>query len=63
MPENVIASWWETNHTSDIPVARLSDDGGGTFYPLLMLGANGTLSSGEAEEIAVVVVDDDEGKG
>jgi hypothetical protein len=49
--ENVIISWWETNQTSDIPVARVSNDAGATFGPLLMLGANGTLGSGEAEEV------------
>lgn len=59
--DNVIVSWWETNQTSDIPVARISTDGGGTFGPLLMLAGNGTLSSEEAEEIAVVV--DEEGEG
>jgi hypothetical protein len=52
--DNVIVSWWETNQTSDIPVARVSNDAGETFGPLLMLGANGTLGSGEAEEIALV---------
>jgi hypothetical protein len=51
--DNVAVSWWETNQTSDIPVARVSNDGGETFGPLLMLGANGTLGSGEAEEIGV----------
>ncbi len=59
--ENITVTWWETNQTSDIPVARVSNDGGGTFGPLLMLAANGTLSSGEVEEIAVVV--DEEGEG
>src|ERR671923_1971691 len=28
---NVVVTWWETNQTSDIPVARISDDGGETF--------------------------------
>jgi hypothetical protein len=49
--DNVVVSWWETNQTSDIPVARVSNDGGQTFGPLLMLAANGTLGSGEAEEV------------
>ena len=49
--ENVVVSWWETNQTSDIPVARVSNDGGQTFGPLLMLAANGTLGSGEVEEV------------
>jgi hypothetical protein len=45
--ENVIVSWWETNQTSNIPVARISTDGGETFGPMLMLAANGTLTSTE----------------
>ncbi len=50
--DTVVVSWWETNQTSDIPVARVSNDAGETFGPLVMLAANGTLGSGEAEEIA-----------
>ena len=49
--ENVVVSWWETNQTSDTPVARVSNDAGQTFGPLLTLSANGTLGSGEAEEV------------
>jgi hypothetical protein len=52
--DNVVVSWWETNQTSDIPVARVSNDAGETFGPLMMLGANGTLGSGEAEEVSLV---------
>jgi len=48
--ENVIVSWWETNQTSDIPVARISTDAGETFGPLMMLAANGTISSSGTEE-------------
>jgi hypothetical protein len=44
---NVLVSWWETNQTSDIPVARVSNDNGATFGPMLMLATNGTI--GEAE--------------
>jgi hypothetical protein len=44
---NVIVSWWETNQTSDTPVARISTDGGETFSAMLMLGTNGTLTSTE----------------
>jgi hypothetical protein len=51
--DNVVVSWWETNQTSDTPVARVSNDGGETFGPMMMLAANGTLGSGEAEEIAI----------
>jgi hypothetical protein len=49
--DNVLVSWWETNKTSDVPVARISNDAGQTFGPLLALGANGTIGSGEAEEV------------
>jgi len=47
--DTVVVSWWETNQTSDIPVAIVSNDAGATFGPLLMLGMNGTLGGGEAE--------------
>jgi hypothetical protein len=43
--ETVVVSWWETNQTSDIPVARVSNDAGETFGPLMMLGMNGTIST------------------
>jgi hypothetical protein len=46
--DNVIVSWWETNQTGiDTAVARISTDGGETFGPVLMLGANGTISATE----------------
>jgi hypothetical protein len=44
---DVVVSWWETNQTSDTPVARISTDAGATFGPLLRLATNGTLSSTE----------------
>jgi plastocyanin len=44
---DVIVSWWETNQTSDTPVARISTDGGETFGPMLRLASNGTISSTE----------------
>jgi hypothetical protein len=47
--ETVVVSWWETNQTSDIPVARISTDAGETFGPMLRLGANGTISATEEE--------------
>ena len=59
--DNIIVSWWEMNQTIDIPVARVSNDGGETFGPLMMLAANGTLGSGEAEEITIV--EEEEGGG
>ncbi len=45
----VVVSWWETNQTSDIPVARVSNDAGETFGPLIMLGTNGTITTAEEE--------------
>lgn len=47
---DVIVTWWETNQTSDVPVARISTDDGATFGPTLMLGMNGTISETEEEE-------------
>jgi hypothetical protein len=47
--DTVVVSWWETNQTSDIPVARISTDAGETFGPMLRLGANGTIGSGTEE--------------
>jgi hypothetical protein len=47
--DTVVVSWWETNQTSDVPVARMSTDGGETFGAMLMLAANGTLASSEVE--------------
>jgi hypothetical protein len=48
--ENVVVSWWETNQTgSDVSVARVSNDGGETFGPMIMLATNGTIS-GSTEE-------------
>jgi hypothetical protein len=49
---NVIVTWWERNQTSDTPVARMSIDGGETFGAMLMLDANGTLSSTDEETAA-----------
>jgi hypothetical protein len=45
--ENVIVTWWETNQTSDTPVARISTDAGETFGPMLRLATNGTISGTE----------------
>jgi hypothetical protein len=61
---NVYVTWWELNenvhpHTNE-SVLRVSTDAGQTFGPLMMLAANGTLGSGEAEEIGVV---EEEGGG
>jgi hypothetical protein len=43
--ETVVVTWWETSQTSDTLRARVSNDGGQTFGPLLMLGTNGTIGS------------------
>jgi hypothetical protein len=48
--ETVVVSWWETNQTSDIPVARISTDAGETFGELIMLGTNGTIGVTEEED-------------
>ena len=45
--DTVVVSWWETNQTSDTPVARVSNDGGETFGPMLRLATNGTIASTE----------------
>jgi hypothetical protein len=48
--DNVIVSWWETNQTgSDTPVAKISNDAGETFGPMIMLATNGTISTTEEE--------------
>jgi hypothetical protein len=47
--DNVIVSWWERNQTSNIPVARVSNDAGATFGPMLRLATNGTIGSTEEE--------------
>ncbi len=56
--DNVVVSWWETNQTSDIPVARISNDGGATFGPIIMLAANGT-----ATDIDEEATEEGEGEG
>ena len=48
--DNVYVSWWERNETSDTPVARVSNDNGATFGPILMLATNGTIGEGEGGE-------------
>jgi len=47
--DTVVVSWWETNQTSDTPVARVSNDAGETFGPMLRLATNGTISATEEE--------------
>ena len=48
---SVVVTWWETNETDDTPVMRVSNDNGETFGPLLELGVNGTIGTGEAKPI------------
>jgi hypothetical protein len=50
--DTVVVSWWETNQTSDTPVARVSTDAGETFGPVLRLATNGTISATEEEGAA-----------
>jgi hypothetical protein len=45
---DVVVTWWETNQTSDTPVARIRNDGGATFSALLRLASNSSISSTEA---------------
>jgi hypothetical protein len=60
--ETVVVSWWETNQTSDIPVARISTDAGETFGPMLRLATNGTISGTEEEGAAVAAEGGGEGE-
>lgn len=41
----VTVTWWETNETSEEPLARTSTDNGKTFGPAMNLATNGTISS------------------
>jgi hypothetical protein len=44
--DRVFITWWErANATSNEPIARISNDNGKTFGPVLKLSANGTISS------------------
>jgi hypothetical protein len=61
--DTVVVSWWETNQTSDVSVARVSTDAGETFGPLLMLGANGTIGVTEEEEEGETVEEEAVGGG
>jgi hypothetical protein len=42
--ENVAVLWWQTNATSEEPVARISADKGQTFESVANLAANGTIN-------------------
>jgi hypothetical protein len=41
---NVIVTWWQTNATSNDPVARVSTNNGQTFTSVFNLASNGTIS-------------------
>ena len=49
--KNVIVTWWETNETNEVSVAKVSNDFGKTFGPLLELGTNGIIGTGEVKPI------------
>jgi hypothetical protein len=59
--DTVVVSWWETNQTSDVPVARISTDAGETFGPMIMLGMDGPVS-GVEEEAAATAEEGEEGE-
>ena len=42
--ENVAVLWWQTNATSEEPVARISADNGLTFESVANLTSNGTIN-------------------
>ena len=44
--DSVYVTWWERNDTSDTTVARVSNDNGATFGPMLMLATNDTIGGG-----------------
>jgi hypothetical protein len=47
---SVTVTWWETNETSQEPIARTSADNGATFGPTMNLAANGTIGATEEGE-------------
>jgi len=47
----VAVTWWEKTNQTDVPVMKLSIDGGKTFGPLLELNVNGTIGTGEAKPV------------
>ena len=48
--DSVVVTWWETNHTSETPVMRVSNDNGATFGPILQLVPSGTIGEVAEEE-------------
>jgi hypothetical protein len=47
----IIVTWWERSDTEETPVARVSDDFGKTFGPLIKLGINGQIGTGEVKPL------------
>ncbi len=47
---SVTVTWWETNETSQEPIARTSADNGETFGPIMNLATNGTIGEAAEEE-------------
>jgi len=45
--ENVVVTWGDMNQTSDTLVARISNNEGQNFAPILRLAANGTIGNTE----------------
>lgn len=41
--DTVVVTWWERNQTSNEPIAKISNDGGVTFGPILKLALNNTI--------------------
>jgi hypothetical protein len=41
---DVVVTWWEHNQTDNVPIAKISNDGGGTFNDLIRLSANGIIT-------------------
>jgi hypothetical protein len=48
---NVVVTWREITLGEEKPVVKISNDFGQTFGPLLELGTNGTIGTGEAKPI------------
>jgi hypothetical protein len=59
----LIVTWWERNQPSNKPVARMSSDRGEMFSPLLILAANGTITSTEEEGVGEEEEDGENGGG
>lgn len=49
--ETVVVTWWERSNQINEPVIRVSTDSGVTFGPILELGTNGTIGTGEAKPL------------